>query len=535
MKPGSFLWLVGHDVRLNWRRFAGMFGGAGPRLVVASLMAGVVGLHLVAWPVARALSPLLFGPGDGSAVAVLIGCVFTWMIAQSLFGASRALYDRGDLDLLLASPLPPRRVFAAKATAVAASTFGSIAVLLLPVAHAGAVTDRVEWLAVYPLLAGLTLAATAVALALAIVMFFGVGPRRARIYIQTTGAVIGGAFVLGAQLLAMLPGEARGGVLAWFRSVGADAGMPGQILRAAVSLPVRALAGDPGAMAALLISALVLFLAVVELLSERFARASLAAAGAAGSVSAKTGGGTKSRAFRPGAGRALRTKEWRVLARDPNLFAQLGLQIVYTIPVAVVLLRSETLPAVLAVAPTIVVIASQVSASLAWLTVSGEDAPELIATAPVRPGSVDRAKLAAVVLPVSLILAVPLAGLALLSWRVAAITALASAGAGASSALLNLWHPMPGDRRGMLRRHAQSKVVGLVEHLLAALWAVALIFLLMTTVFAAVPLAIIGLVLVAACIRHRRERRRAGRRPDPSSAAAASPAAPSSPVIVVGR
>lgn len=45
--------------------------------------------------------------------------------------------------------------------------------------------------------------------------------------------------------------------------------------------------------------------------------------------------------------------------------------------------------------------------------------------------------------------------------------------------LLNLWHPMPGNRRGMLRRHAQSKLVGLLEHVLAILWAIAAVLALL--------------------------------------------------------
>ena len=53
-------------------------------------------------------------------------------------------------------------------------------------------------------------------------------------------------------------------------------------------------------------------------------------------------------------------------------------------PLAVVLMRGvDNIPLVLAIAPAIVVIAAQLAASLAWITVSGEDAPELIATAPV--------------------------------------------------------------------------------------------------------------------------------------------------------
>ena len=106
---------------------------------------------------------------------------------------------------------------------------------------------------------------------------------------------------------------------------------------------------------------------------------------------------------------------------------------------------------------------------------SGEDAPELIAAAPVLRERVELAKVTAIGLPVLVILALPLAGLALLSPFVALMVALFAAAASISTALLNLWHPMPGNRRGMLRRHSQSKIMALLEHLMAMLWAIAIV------------------------------------------------------------
>ena len=47
------------------------------------------------------------------------------------------------------------------------------------------------------------------------------------------------------------------------------------------------------------------------------------------------------------------------------------------------------------------------------------------------------------------------------------------AGAIASSALVNLWRQAPSRRGLALRRHSQSKLVGLMEHLVSILWAVA--------------------------------------------------------------
>ncbi len=208
--------------------------------------------------------------------------------------------------------------------------------------------------------------------------------------------------------------------------------------------------------------------------------------------------------FSSGVGRSLRLKEWRLLLRDPSVFTQLGLQIVYTIPIAVVLLNSEMLPTALALAPAIVLMVAQVAASLAWITVSGEDAPELIQSAPVESAAVDRGKLSTIALPLFLVLALPLFGFALISVKWAIMAGVFAGAAGLSTALVNLWHPMPGNRRGMLRRHSQSKLIALVEHGLAVLWSFAVVFAMVGSVIALMPIALVGFVLILFRARHLR-------------------------------
>ncbi len=500
MAPGSFLWLVAHDTRLNWRRFADMLGGISKRSLGPLLACGILVLHLAAWPAVLLIGPHMRG-GDVGAMPLAIAtlCIFTWMIAQSLFATTRTLFDRGDLDLLLGAPLPPARILAAKATAIAASTLGSIALLVLPLANVSAVLGEPTWLAAYPTLIALALMATAFGLGLSIGLFFLVGSRRARAYTQLTGALIAGGFVLGAQAVAVLPASLRAGIAQWFET---PAGGPGTGIHDIVFLPVHAMQGDTRALIVLTVTAALLFALAVNVLANRFAAATLAATGAP--TGRERQRSERARCFRAGLSRNLRHKEWRLLARDPSLFAQLGLQIIYTVPIAVVLLRSEALPTALALAPTIVVIAAQVSASLSWIMVSGEDAPELMATAPVTTAEVDRIKLTAVGLPVLVIIALPLAGLALASWRVALLTAIFAAAGAASTALLNFWHPMPGNRRGMLRRHSQSKLIALIEHALAISWAIAIVLTLAASMTALLPVALVAAILAFMRSRHRR-------------------------------
>lgn len=500
MAPGSFLWLVTHDVRLNWRRFADMLGGLGVLGLTGVFVGGAIVLHLVAWPAFLWLAPHLETDDAAAPLAIALFCIFTWMIAQGLFGITRTLYDRGDLDLLLGAPLPASRILAAKTAAVAASTFGSIALLVLPLANVAALLGEPEWLAAYPVLIALALIATSLGLGLSIALFFLLGPRRARLYTQMTGALIAGGFVLGAQVAALLPDDWRDALAS---RLDATRAAPHSWLHDAIFLPVDALHGNGRALIGLIGLAVLLFAVAVTVLANHFAAAALAAAGAP-SHNGRAGVRANARRFRGGLSRNLRRKEWRLLARDPSVFAQLGLQIIYTIPIAVVLLRSEALPTALALAPTIVVIAAQVSASLAWLMVSGEDAPELMAAAPVSTTDIDRAKLTAVGLPVFVIVALPLAGLALASWRTAIVTALFAATGAASTALLNFWHPMPGSRRGMLRRHSQSKLIALVEHGLAISWAIAIVLALIGSPVAILPIALAVGILAVIRNRHRR-------------------------------
>ena len=80
------------------------------------------------------------------------------------------------------------------------------------------------------------------------------------------------------------------------------------------------------------------------------------------------------------------------------------------------------------------------------------------------------AEFAAIGQPIALILATSNRALLRLSW---ALRPLFGAGAIASSALVDLWRQAPSRRGLVLRRHSQSKLVVLMEHLVSILWAVA--------------------------------------------------------------
>jgi ABC-2 type transport system permease protein len=397
--------------------------------------------------------------------------VMPWLVSQALTGATRALYSRGDFDLMLASPVSPRAILAAHALAIAVESLLSVGIFLAPMIDAIALRGGARWLAGFPALAAASLFATALGLCLTLALFAVAGPRLTRVIAQIAATVIGAGFVLALQALNVLPAHVRHAIVARIGAPGSDMLFDRD---GPLWLPVRAALGAPLDLTLWCLISVAFFAAAALGLGRNFALSAIRSAALAERPREKRR--RRRSPFRVGLAASLRFKEWRLLARDPWLLSQILLQIVYTLPIAVVLWRSQGGAGSIgvSVAPAVVVIASQIAASLAWLAISSEDAPEFIATAPVTRREVERRKLEAIGLPLALFLAAPILGLAFYSIFVAALTALFCAGAAASTALLNLWHPMPGRRAQVLRRHSQSKLVAVVEHMLSLCWALAM-------------------------------------------------------------
>ena len=146
-------------------------------------------------------------------------------------------------------------------------------------------------------------------------------------------------------------------------------------------------------------------------------------------------------------------KELRLLRRDPLLLSQIGLQLVYFLPLAFPLLAPGTpLRTEAAFAPALTLLSSALSGSLIWVTVSAEDAPDLIASAPVFARTIDRAKLIAAIAPVLVVMTLPLIALTIRNvyvglWGVGGVLAASTA-----SALIGLWRRTQASRRDFVRR-----------------------------------------------------------------------------------
>jgi ABC-2 type transport system permease protein len=492
------LWLVGFELRIYWR---GLFGVKGenpwPRIGLFCIVA-VVGLgtgFLIASLLARA-DPIQ-APDTLALILVSFALAVpaSLMISQSIGAVINVAYTRADLALLFSSPVSPWVVTTSRVLGVVLNVALLYVALLLCVMAWAPFVGAVQWLGLIPAVLGIAMAATAIGILLALGLMRLVGPRRARVVSQVLAGLLGAGLFIGFQSFNFLPEEreeaAIAAALEWVRSLDTPAWNP-------LLLPARALIGPAWAQGLWFGLALVMLLGASWLFA-RVLPGFLAAVEGMATRPVRTAPGA--RAFQGGLMRTLVWKEWRLLARDPMLLFQIGLQLAYLVPLVVVMAinlgRSPETAAINALYGGLCVfLAAGLAGSLAWLTASAEDAPELIAASPVRRATIETGKLIAAVAPVALLLLTPAV---LIGWT-APLAGLATFAAGAcaacTAALIGVWYQKPGNRREFRRQRNTSFVAGFGQFVLGGSWsAVAGLTISGLVVWAAIPLILIAITI----------------------------------------
>ncbi len=470
--PGSLTWFAGYELRLAWRDGLAMLtGGRRVRGVVllVTLVLLYAGLHLLAFAL---LAPWVAeGIGTDVANLVLVGSsgllFFTVMLSQALESVTRAYYARSDLDLILSSPASSARLFAVRTGATALTTILLACLLASPMINVLALTAGPHWLAAYGVLAGLGAVAAALAVLVTIGLFRLVGPRRTRTIAQIIAGVVGAGFIIGIQAVAILSFGSmnRFSVL---QSPELIAAMPAA--ESPFWLAARGAMGAWPDMLLVLGAGLLLLFGVLRLTGPGFAGRAIAAAGIGAGPSRRQ----RARPFRRASQRhALRLKEWKLLRRDPWLLSQTLMQILYLFPPALFLWVSygQSAGTFVVLIPVIVMAAGQLAGGLAWLAISGEDAHDLVVTAPIAPRAVLIAKIEAVLGAVLVVFLPILALVAIASPRLAFVTGLFVAVSASAATAIQLWFRVPMRRAMFRRRQVASRAATISEALSSIMWA----------------------------------------------------------------
>ncbi len=469
-QPATLTWLASHELRLSWRDWLSlMTAGRRHRLrtVTIALIVFAGFVHLLAWSM---VGPYANAAPDKATLVVVSGCILlSWslLLSQAMESVTRAFYTRSDLDLILASPVSPRKVFSIRIARIAGSVSLIAMLLASPFINVLAVLGGARWLAAYGVVAAMGAVAAALAVALTVALFRLIGPKRTRLIAQIVAAVIGASFVIGLQVAAIL----SYGSLSRFAPLQSEwliARAPGA--DSALWWPARAALGDPAALAAVMVLSVAILAAAIAVFSIRFGEHATAAMGVSNTVVRHQA----SRGFRRRSpASALRRKEWALLIRDPWLMSQTLMQILYLLPPALMLWLSfrDSGTALVVVVPVVVMAAGQLAGGLAWLSISGEDAPDLVATAPITGRQLTWAKVEAVIGSVAAVFA-PLV-VALASPVAAVVCALGVLVAAASATHIQLCFRVQAKRSQFRRRQTSSRVATFAEAFSSIGWAAA--------------------------------------------------------------
>ena len=469
--PGGVLFLLGHEMLLTWRAFrASGKGRHVRRAIFYTMMAAFLGFG--GYWAARFLSEVTPTPNVMTLgiVGGVIAILFSLMLSQALMLITESLYQRGDLDLLLSSPIPLWRIVIVRMSAIAINVGIFYLILVAAVCAWLPFFGGWAWIGFAPAILLLTLFATAAALVLARILFALIGPKNTRVAAQILGSLIGAAFFIASQIPRFSENESRARAMQdVFNAIIPVVGNPAS----PISLPARA-AFDLNADLAIWAGvAAVSFLLAVWWYASGFARDAAAIAGLGQRRKRNT---RAARAMRAGVNATLIFKEWRLLRRDPLLLSQILLPLLYFAPLFAVFgsrLGEEGFNRISAAgfSSAFVLLVTSFAASLAWLTVSAEDAPDLIASAPVSRDSIDNAKAAAAALPSVLLLLPPVIGAGIVvSPMVGFWLLLGGAAAIVSTCLIAIWHQTPGNRKEFRRRTRGSLLLNFGRSFVAFGW-----------------------------------------------------------------
>jgi ABC-2 type transport system permease protein len=471
-RAGTIFWFAHHECRLAWRDWLWLMSGHrwSRRRVGLGLIAIALFLHGFAYLVLYR-SADWSRPPDKRMLVMLTGILALYgsmMLSQAMEAVTRGFYGRGDLDLILSSPVAAWRLFAVRISAISVTITAMSLGLAAPFINILAWFSGLRWLAAYGVIVALAMVTVAVAVMLTVGLFRTIGPKHTRLCAQIVAAVIGASFVIGMQLAAILS-YGSPSRFAFLQSEAVTRYAPDS--GSSLWLPARAILGDMCALVVVFSISAIMLGATICIFARRFGQLALATAG----VSEKpTRHDRRSSGF-PGTWptRALRRKEWTLLQRDPWLMSQILMQLLYLLPPAFILWRNfhEGSGASTLLVPILIIAAGQLAGGLAWLAISGEDAPDLIASAPVTNACVLRAKTGAVMGAIAVVFGPFVVALAVVAPISALVTALGATTAAASATSIQFWFRAQAKRSYFRRRQTSSRIATFSEALLSCSWA----------------------------------------------------------------
>ena len=481
--PGSILWLARHQIRLSWR--LGRLGKKMPSWLkpVFTILFVAFLSFTMGYGIAKAFEA---AAGDYKQISSLAGAiVLTLMISgisMNMMGSFMTITEKGDLDLLLSSPIPPHRFVAARLISSAWRGFCIYAGFATIFFGASIVMISPMFASIYVVVAGFAIldAALTYMIARQALLWFGLrNGRRAIITLGAVGVLVG---LFGYQMVS------SSGSLGQLAAKEDDPNASLVLLHDWVVALTSNLSWLGGTILGDWLGALVfpvagavVSAAVLHFAGKRYDQ-DVAFLNGQNDHAPHKARKAHARQFRRPALVMVFHKEWLSLTRDPLFVSQLIVPLFTMVPflgfvwnaMANPEEQSEMAPVMGAVFAAITVFnVTMLTSSLAWLTASVEEARDLLQASPLNPKIILQGKVLAASGPAIIELFL-VAALVAWAWPVAALTILVMGTATCAGAcVIEFSRPRPTKRPKMTQRPDRSLVAVLFGLGLGILWACA--------------------------------------------------------------
>jgi ABC-2 type transport system permease protein len=481
--PGSILWLARHQIRLSWR--LGRLGKKMPSWLkpVFTILFVAFLSFTMGYGIAKAFEA---AAGDYKQISSLAGAiVLTLMISgisMNMMGSFMTITEKGDLDLLLSSPIPPHRFVAARLISSAWRGFCIYAGFATIFFGASIVMISPMFASIYVVVAGFAIldAALTYMIARQALLWFGLrNGRRAIITLGAVGVLVG---LFGYQMVS------SSGSLGQLAAKEDDPNASLVLLHDWVVALTSNLSWLGGTILGDWLGALVfpvagavVSAAVLHFAGKRYDQ-DVAFLNGQNDHAPHKARKAHARQFRRPALVMVFHKEWLSLTRDPLFVSQLIVPLFTMVPflgfvwnaMANPEEQSEMAPVMGAVFAAITVFnVTMLTSSLAWLTASVEEARDLLQASPLDPKIILQGKVLAASGP-AIIELLLVAALVAWAWPVAALTILVMGTATCAGAcVIEFSRPRPTKRPKMTQRPDRSLVAVLFGLGLGILWACA--------------------------------------------------------------
>jgi ABC-2 type transport system permease protein len=371
--------------------------------------------HFVSYHLVSGFKPdSLLAPIFFSLVCYLL---LSLMIAMCIRGSVESLYERGDVDFLLSSPINPIIPFLIRFLSLFFQITFLVALFICPIANVLLwFGEYKQAMGIYGTLIGLGIIATSIGYLATILLVYLFGPRKAKTIAQILGALVGASMYFFSQTI----GHSK-----WFGAwIIKNFSLSWLNSSNNIYIPGRAALGDTYALCELLGSG-----AVIGIIAFIFGGKILTLGLHNYTISSKRKNKLEIPQFKSIVLLTTFKKEWKIIRRDPFLVSNTLLQLVYFIPMLIPLFMGKSKEVAFLTLINhgffgfgIIILSGTLIVNLLYIAMIGEESPLLLSSSPYSKKTLRLYKLFAIVFPIWVVFLIPVIWLMIINFFIGALT-----------------------------------------------------------------------------------------------------------------